>query len=76
MAVKGIRYVGLGFFRGDAPVNKLPENWDEEDFGEEFVEGDTKLFTRLFEIQEIDDDGLADQEEAMRFANLARMYDA
>ena len=57
-------------------MNKRPENWDEEDFGEEFVEGDTKLFTRLFEIQEIDDDGLADQEEAMRFANLARIYDA
>jgi hypothetical protein len=50
-------------------VNKLPEeNWDEEDFGEEFVESDKKLFARVFEIQEIDDDGLVDQEEAMRFA--------
>jgi hypothetical protein len=57
-------------------VNKpSEENWNDEDFGEEF-EGDTKLFARLAEIEEIDVDELADQEEVRRFANLTRMYDA
>jgi hypothetical protein len=57
-------------------VNKLPEeNWNEEELGEE-LEGDTKLFARLVEIEEIDDDEFADQEEVRRFANLARVYDA
>jgi len=50
-------------------VNKLlKENWNEEDFGEEFAGGDTELFGSVFEIEENDDDELADQEEAMRFA--------
>lgn len=57
-------------------MNKLPEeNWNEEELGEE-LEGDTKLFARLVEIEEIDDDEFADQEEVRRFANLARVYDA
>jgi hypothetical protein len=57
-------------------VNKLPEeNWNEEELGEE-LEGDTKLFARFVEIEEIDDDEFADQEEVRRFANLARVYDA
>jgi hypothetical protein len=52
-------------------MNKLPEeSWNEEDFGEDF-ESDTKLFARLVEFEEIDDDELADQEEVRRFANLA-----
>ncbi|HZO03606.1 MAG TPA: hypothetical protein VFB93_20640 [Burkholderiales bacterium] len=57
-------------------MNKLPEeSWNEEDFGEDF-ESDTKPLARLFKIEEIDDDELADQEEVRRFANLARVYDA
>ena len=57
-------------------MNKLPEEgWNEEDFGEDF-ESDTKLFARLVEFEEIDDDELVDQEEVRRFANLARVYDA
>lgn len=57
-------------------MNKLPEeNWNEEELGEE-LEGDTKLFAGLVEIEEIDDDEFADQEEVRRFANLARVYDA
>ncbi|MCI3950800.1 MAG: hypothetical protein K0R53_297 [Burkholderiales bacterium] len=50
-------------------MNKLlKENWNEENFGEEFAGGDTELLGRVFEIEENDDDELADQEEAMRFA--------
>lgn len=51
------------------------ESWNEEDFGEDF-QGDTQLFARLVEIDEIDDDELADQEEVRRFANVARVWDA
>ena len=51
------------------------ESWNEEDLGEDF-QGDTKLFARLVEIDEIDDDELADQEEVRRFANVARAWDA
>ncbi len=51
------------------------ESWNEEDFGEDF-QGDTQLFARLVEIDEIDDDELADQEEVRRFANVARAWDA
>ena len=50
-------------------MNKLlKENWNEQDFGEEFAGGDPELFGRVFEIEENDDDELADQEEAMGFA--------
>jgi hypothetical protein len=43
-------------------VNKLlKENWNAEDFGEEFAGGNTELFGRVFEIEENDDDELADQ---------------
>ncbi|HJV10645.1 MAG TPA: hypothetical protein VJ690_03980 [Burkholderiales bacterium] len=51
------------------------ESWNEEDFGEDF-RSDTKLFACLVEIDEIDDDALADQEEVRRFANVARAWDA
>ena len=51
------------------------ENWNEEDFGGD-LQSDTKLFARLVEIDEIDEDELADQEEVRRFANVARAWDA
>jgi hypothetical protein len=51
------------------------ETWNEDDLGEDF-QSDTKLFARLVEIDEIDDDELADQEEVRRFANVARVWDA
>ena len=57
-------------------MKKLQEqSWNEEDFGEDF-QSDAKLFARLVEIDEIDDDELADQEEVRRFANVARVWDA
>lgn len=63
-------------FRGTPGMKKRQEeSWNEEDFGEDF-QGDTKLFARLVEIDEIDDDELADQEEVRRFANVARAWDA
>ena len=58
-------------------MNKLrKESWSDEDFGEELIQGEVKLLARLFDIEENDDDGFADQEEAMRFASLARVHDA
>ena len=63
-------------FRGKPGMKKRQEeSWKEEDFGEDF-QSDTKLFARLVEIDEIDDDELADQEEVRRFANVARAWDA
>lgn len=57
-------------------MKKLQEkSWKEDDFGEDF-EGDTQFFARVVEIDEIDDDELADQEEVRRFANVARVWDA
>lgn len=62
--------------RGESEMKKLQEkSWKEDDFGEDF-EGETQFFARVVEIDEIDDDELADQEEVRRFANVARVWDA